>query len=394
MFTRPTSLVTGVLGIAFLMSPMFAIAQEPPEKSGVEVLARGPVHEAYASANEQQPLPSPIIGKQPPAPVDELPPDQRPEGDNVVWLPGYWSWDQEREDFIWISGFWRVPPPQRVWMPGSWRQAPNGWQWVGGFWGSANEDQAQLNYLPAPPAPIEVGPSTPAPDDNSIYVSGSWSYTSRYLWRPGYWMNNRPGWIWTPATYRWTPAGYLCVPGYWDYTLADRGMLFAPVYLSPDVYGVPSYAWTPTFVVRDQCMFGALFVRRGFGAYYFGDYFDAGYGAQGFVSWNGYCRGRGLAEVRGWNDPMFSYYQTTNRNDPYWNGGINDLYTERYHGTIQAPARTFAQQNTIIRNTTINNKTVNVNQVQMLSGISQLQKTDPNVKLQVVATQARQDHPD
>src|SRR5947199_7496358 len=85
-----------------------AFADDPNQ--GVEVLARGPVHEAYATTVEF-PTPSPVVPKVPPAPIEELPPDQKPDGDNVQWIPGYWSWDEERTDFIWISGFWRQPPP-------------------------------------------------------------------------------------------------------------------------------------------------------------------------------------------------------------------------------------------------------------------------------------------
>ena len=43
--------------------------------------------------------------------VPELPPANKPDGPDVQWVPGYWAWDDERQDFIWVSGFWRVPPP-------------------------------------------------------------------------------------------------------------------------------------------------------------------------------------------------------------------------------------------------------------------------------------------
>src|SRR6266436_5157285 len=91
--------------------------EQPASQQGVEVLARGPVHEAYAEPVDAQPAPSPIIRKQPPDPIAELPPDQKPEGDNVQWLPGYWAWDDDRSDYIWVSGFWRQPPPGRQWVP-------------------------------------------------------------------------------------------------------------------------------------------------------------------------------------------------------------------------------------------------------------------------------------
>ncbi len=58
------------------------------------MLAKGPVHEAFATTAEA-PAETPTVKKQPPEPIEELPPDQKPEGDNVQWIPGYWSWDEE-----------------------------------------------------------------------------------------------------------------------------------------------------------------------------------------------------------------------------------------------------------------------------------------------------------
>ena len=35
-----------------------------------------------------------------------------------------------------------------------------------------------------------------------------------------------------PAHYVWTPRGYVFVDGYYDYSVARRGVLFAPVYFN------------------------------------------------------------------------------------------------------------------------------------------------------------------
>src|SRR5438477_140151 len=74
-------------------------AQQPNGQSGTEVLTRGPVHEAFAEVVSFTPESGAIAPKAPPDPIEELPPDQKPEGPNVAWIPGYWSWDDERDDF-------------------------------------------------------------------------------------------------------------------------------------------------------------------------------------------------------------------------------------------------------------------------------------------------------
>ena len=90
-----------------------------PAEQG-EVQARGPVHEAFAAPGDRGPVPGLLAPRQPPEVLPEMPPEQKPEGDNVVWVPGYWAWDAGRNDFLWVSGCWRVPPPGRRWVPGHW----------------------------------------------------------------------------------------------------------------------------------------------------------------------------------------------------------------------------------------------------------------------------------
>ncbi|MFO0938595.1 MAG: hypothetical protein U0798_18990 [Gemmataceae bacterium] len=393
-----------------------AIAQDPP--AGVDVLARGPVHEAFASTTEE-PAPTSVLNRRPPEPVEELPPDQKPDGENVLWIPGYWHYDEERSDFIWISGFWRAAPPGRAWVPGSWREVPGGHQWVAGFWqdvtpaapASPNAPQTAepaIEYLPAPPKPIEFAPSVPAPTSTSLYVSGSWVWRHHhFVWRPGFWINYRPGWVWTPAYYRWTPAGYVFVEGYWDYPLAARGTLFAPVYFQPGIIR-PAYVYTPTIIVNEPCLTTSLFIRRGWGCYYFGDYFEPRYTTVGFTAWFGTPRGSGFAVGvnvggRPHYDPLWDYYRIQHANNPQWAVHINDVYVGRYNGSIPRPPRTLVQQTTVINNitnnnitnnnTTIinnNNKTVNnVANVTMLTSFKDVSKTNTNITLKPVTQQQR-----
>ena len=74
-------------------------------------LTRGPVHEAFAQPVVFDPEPGEIVPKQPPEAIEEVPPEEKPEGEDVVWIPGYWSWDDDSDTFLWVSGLWRMQPP-------------------------------------------------------------------------------------------------------------------------------------------------------------------------------------------------------------------------------------------------------------------------------------------
>ena len=415
-FSRVFLLLIAIAGLAVVLIPNPSPAQPPnapPPADGTEVLARGPVHEAFASTYEQ-PAPSQIVPKMPPAPVEELPPDQKPDGDNVQWIPGYWQWDDERTDFIWVSGFWRVPPPNRVWIPGNWQAVQGGGQWVPGYWHDNSPAQqpnqvmsAEVQYLPPPPQSIEAGPTIPAPVATDIYVPGSWMWRGRFLWRPGFWVAYRPNWLWVPAHFRWTPVGYLFVDGYWDYPLATRGVLFAPTYFPQNVYAQPGFVYTPAYVVSVPCMEGALFARRGYGNYYFGDYFDARYANTGFRPWCSSALAVGGGERRWSYDPLWSHYNVENRGNAAWRTNVTTLYDGRFRGDVPRPGRTLNQQNTNIqqvtnvrnvtnvtntmtvnnRNVTINN--TNVTNVAMLAPLSVVHQLQPETKISAVTPEVR-----
>jgi WXXGXW repeat (2 copies) len=347
--------LAGTLGLGVLLAAQgLAQSDEPPPDptpQGVEVQARGPVHEAYAEPTETRPLPSLVVTKQPPDPIDELPPDEKPAGDNVVWIPGYWGWDEEGQDFLWVSGCWRVPPPNRQWVPGHWQQVEEGWQWTAGFW--APTAQTEITYLSAPPPSLDRGPSTPALDENSIYSPGCWvQREQRCFWRPGFWVGYRPNWTWVPAHYVWTPAGYVFVEGYWDHPLEQRGLLFAPVRIDRSAL-TADWSYTPRYVVQSDFMLGALFVRPKDCHYYFGDYFEKRDAQRGFVSWVDYRPARESV------DPNFAYYRHRFGQDDSWERNLRELYAARTRGDVARPPRTLVQQNTVVKNLTVN-KTENV----------------------------------
>jgi hypothetical protein len=326
MRTQRFTLCAGSLALAVLfVSTQFAPAADVPAAgdNGVTVLARGPVHEAFAQPSARNPEPTPVIPKRPPDPIPEEPPDQKPQGENVQWMPGYWAWDAERKDYLWVSGVWRIPPPDRTWMPGYWGQVDGGWQWVPGYWGAANQEAPQ--FLPAPPLSVEEGPSGPAPNDTSIYVPGSWIYrTTGYAWRPGFWSAGHADWVWNAGYYTWTPAGVVYVNGYWDYALAQRGMLFAPVAFNQPLWTNPGWVYRPSYVIGVNGLLGSLFIQPGAYSYYFGNYYSPLYASLGFSPWYSYGR-------RNW-DPLFTYYRWTNRGNPLWANQLQATFVARRDG--------------------------------------------------------------
>ena len=279
--------------------------QENSEDPNLEVLMRAPLHEAFAEVYQHDAKPSPIVEREPPEFVDELPPEYKPDGDNVQWIPGYWAWDEDRDDFLWISGIWRDVPPGQRWIPGYWQSLDTGYRWVSGFWTS--EESQELEYTPQPPVSIDNGPSYVAPSEDHYYVPGNWIYQdSHFAWQTGYWAPRRQNWIYVPARYIWTPHGCIYRPAYWDYEIARRGVVFAPVCFRSPVYRTVNYRYTPNCVVNINDDFLVhLFIRPTCNQYYFGDWYDSRYLSRNIYAWSNYCR---TPRLRRAYDPLYAYY--------------------------------------------------------------------------------------
>ena len=228
---------------------------------GPEVLSRGPIHEAFASPVVFNATPGLIVPKQPPNPIEEQPPDQRPEGAAVEWVPGYWAWDDERDDFLWISGIWRDIPPGRQWVPGYWHQVDAGYRWTSGFWAPTASD-GRVNYLPEPPPTLEVGPNSPQPGPE-------------FFWTPGSWPGTRTGSSGGPATgSEPSPNGSgsrrpTSRPPAVTSRSKDTGIIrspveglpFAPVYFGPTFVPAPTYVYSPNIVLSVGGLTASLFLR-------------------------------------------------------------------------------------------------------------------------------------
>ncbi len=256
-------------GIAQPQNGQLPAPNGDPNQPEMKVLDQGPLHEAFAEAvvlEKQQPI---VINRDLPEPINELVPEARPEGDNIQWIPGYWMWSDQQNDFIWVSGVWRDIPPGRRWVPGNWTAIDGGFQWVPGFW--AGEQVQEVQMLPLPPETLEAGPSSPAPAANYFWVPGCWMWNNgAYGWRGGYWYAGQQNWVWIPDRYCYTPRGVIFVSGYWDYLLAYRGLAYAPVWWSRPVWGTPGWGYRPYYGINSSLLLSALFLNRHHHHYYFG----------------------------------------------------------------------------------------------------------------------------
>ena len=316
---------------------LFAQAVPVDAENGVQVLTRGPVHEAFAETVTFDPEPGIVTPKAPPADIEEVPPEQRPEGDNVAWIPGYWGWDDERNDFLWVSGVWRALPPGRQWVPGYWGKSAEGFQWTSGYW--ADAETSEVEYLPEPPATVEAGPNIAASSADQTWLPGCWVWQNRrYAWRPGFWATVEPDWVWVPAHYVWAPRGYVFVDGYWDYSIARRGVLFAPVYFEGGLRMQRGFSYTPTTVIDLGVFANHLFLRPRYQHYYFGDYYAANYRGAGFHPWFSINSGR-----FGY-DPIYAHQRWQHRQDRGWEQRQRaDFQGRRDHDDLRPP-RTWAAQ--------------------------------------------------
>lgn len=181
-------------------------------------------HEAFLFSYTD-PTQKKIVQKAPPAPIVETPPSK--PMNEAIWIPGYWAWIPEKNDYAWICGVWRKPPPNMQWILGSWEKVDGGWVFAKGFWHL--KPLSQLSYIQkAPPALIQDNIGD-AQEGQSFWVPGYWEYsdaTGSYGWLKGKWEPFNQNYVLSPACYVWRPSGYVFVPLYWDYPLDQRGYAY------------------------------------------------------------------------------------------------------------------------------------------------------------------------
>jgi hypothetical protein len=306
-----------------------------PAEEQPEVLTRGPVHEAFAEPVNLQVQAGLVVPDEPPAKIQEVPPAERPQGSQFVWVPGYWAWDAGRHGYIWVSACWRAAPLGMYWVPGYWARVPEGWEWVPGFWTSTGAQK--IEYLPAPPVLGDEQPlvSPPSPDDVWVPPCQYW-YQDHYILRPGYWVHGQPGWVWVPSHYTWTPRGYVFVAGHWDYSLERRGVLFAPVYLPRHVREQPGFSYRLSIAIDIGILRVNLFTYPRYSHYCFGDYYDDAYLRVGI-----YPRYES-ERIHVCYDPIYQYDRWRNRKtQPDWEENERHQYDLRRADKDLRPARTY-----------------------------------------------------
>lgn len=319
-----------------------------------EILARGPVHEAYAVAG----TPNPTSGQKtvlvpPPRNLVEVPPGPG-TSPTQVWIPGYWDHDAEENSWIWVSGCWREPPLGRGWLPGYWLQVRTGqWRRVSGTWWGGDGSSFMLEYAPPPPTPPAtlgtLPPKLDPKDPKNIgltFTPSAWEWNgNRYTWIAGRLSRFANHQIWQEARQIWTPAGYLPVPGYLDHRLATRGVVYAPLRLAkplPAEKGKPRGGdnTTATFLAVEP---GGVWNANAWiesswrdrqGLYYFGDYYNPQWRNSGLTPAREAKRRFGDAWLQ-------TVEEQAGLGDEDWRR-INWQHTERVQGKQPLPARVAA----------------------------------------------------
>lgn len=215
-----------------------------------------PLHEAFA-VQEMGTLVLEAAPEQPPAYITELQSQQTISG--AVWIPGYWGWSNKHNQFFWVSGTWRRPPPGHHWVPGYWKNYPAGWTWIRGFWSSVDKDH--LAYIANPP-PDQIDAKSPPQPASADYfwVPGNWEAnldTKQYVWYSGRWEKLTPEWVFVPSHYVWREFGYVFLPGFWDWPVAERGLVFPPVVI--DTSNIESFVYEPTNPLNELVVMQLLF---------------------------------------------------------------------------------------------------------------------------------------
>ncbi len=171
--------------------------------------------------------------KAPPATIVERPSGARPDR-RAQWIAGYWAWDGDRDDFVWVGGSWQVPPPGSIWVAGRWNRDAGGWYWVPGLWTRRDIAANVAVDRPAwrttgPPADHPDDEPAPAPGLDFFFVPGHYAPDGdRLAWIPGFWARSQPGWDWIPSRWVRRANGWDFREGHWVRDPAEAVVITNP----------------------------------------------------------------------------------------------------------------------------------------------------------------------
>lgn len=64
-----------------------------------------------------------------------------------LWVPGYWAWDGDIDDYYWVPGQWVLPPfSGAMWTPGYWGWRDGVYFFHRGYWGPTVGYYGGINY--------------------------------------------------------------------------------------------------------------------------------------------------------------------------------------------------------------------------------------------------------
>jgi hypothetical protein len=251
----------------------------------------GPIHEAFVpSVSGISGLEA--ISQPPPSDVIEKPPAScHPE---AIWIKGYWSYDEDSDDFQWVGGCWRRPPRGQHWIDGFWHQVDEGWVWIRGFWSPVPTSELVFIEDP-PPDPFEEDSPNP-PGAGYFWLAGYWGYQpgQGYVRYFGRWMEMDRRFVLVPASYTWRPEGYVFLAAYWDWNIDDRGCTYQTVYVEPAAR-VTQVVYEPVVVVQPSVVLGwcysyypnyVYFVHHHYHHHH--DWWYANYDVPTWWGWNGW----------------------------------------------------------------------------------------------------------
>ncbi len=281
---------------------------------GYDVVLAGPVHEAFMIPYDKRSHRDiDVVAEAPPESVREKQGSggSKFTGNNVEWISGYWAWQDDAAEYVWVSGMYRDCPPDRSWVAGYWSETTGGYRWTSGYWAAAvqanvSEADTQIAYLPSPPLQpvMEMSNTLPAADQDAFWIPANWEYEGgEYTLNSGYWTSQVDNWIWQPAYYVNAPQGYIFVSGYWDYEPQFRGQAFACVDFDNRALQQSGFTYKPTYPLSTSAAsILHLFVREDTGRFYYGDFYADNFVDAGYRPW--YLAVEEQAEML----PMLTYY--------------------------------------------------------------------------------------